>query len=126
MTRQGHHPAVVVETSPMNYQVWIRLSKDPIPNALATQSAKVLAEHYDGDPNSADWRHFGRLAGFTNRKPVHMRSSGSPYVLAHDCDGLIAPNAQDILHQAQTRLQAKDVTKIREFSSAEACSILCR
>ncbi|MDE7981767.1 MULTISPECIES: RepB family DNA primase [Enterobacterales] len=30
-----------------------------------------MASEYDADPASADSRHYGRLAGFTNRKDKH-------------------------------------------------------
>ena len=58
--RDGLGPAVVTETSPRNYQAWVRLSPAPLVPALATQAAKELAARYDGDPASADWRHYGR------------------------------------------------------------------
>lgn len=75
-------PACVVESSPMNYQVWVRVSNDPVNEALATALAVTLADRYGGDPASADWRHFGRLVGFTNRKPKYIKEDGSyPYVL---------------------------------------------
>ena len=35
-----------------------------------------MAARYGGDPNSIDWRHFGRLAGFTNRKPQYVDEAG--------------------------------------------------
>lgn len=80
--------ACVTETSPLNYQVWIRVSYIPIENALATATARVLAERYNTDLNSADWRHFGRLSGFTNRKPEHIQSNGRfPFVLLRNATG---------------------------------------
>jgi hypothetical protein len=39
-------------------------------------AAELLAERYGGDLGSADWRHFGRLAGFTNPKPSPRLASG--------------------------------------------------
>lgn len=77
--------AAVVESSQMNFQVWVRVSEQPLPPDLATAAAKILAARYQGDPNSASWKHFGRLSGFTNRKPEHIRNNGtSPYVLLHE------------------------------------------
>jgi len=43
-------PAVVTETSALNYQAWVRLSPAPLAPLLATQAAKELAARYDGDP----------------------------------------------------------------------------
>lgn len=73
LARDGLAPAVVVETSPSNFQTWVRVSEVPIAEEVATAAARILAERYGGDSNSADWRHFGRLAGFTNRKKHHER-----------------------------------------------------
>ncbi len=74
--------ACVIESSPMNYQAWMRVSNEPVNEALATALAATLAIRYGGDPNSADWRHFGRLVGFTNRKPQYVKDDGSyPYVV---------------------------------------------
>jgi RepB DNA-primase from phage plasmid len=44
--------------------------------AMSTRAAKALVERFGVDPSSADWRHFGRLAGFTNSKRVR-RATGS-------------------------------------------------
>ena len=66
----------MIETSPGNFQAWVRVSKEPIPERLATEVARELAREYAGDPASADWRHFGRLARFTNRKKVHQKQDG--------------------------------------------------
>jgi hypothetical protein len=33
-------------------------------------------DRFRGDPGAADWRHFGRLAGFTNRKPAYAGRDG--------------------------------------------------
>jgi len=75
---QGHAPSVVVQTSPGRMQAWIRVSNQPLPTALATRIAKRLAQLYAADLASADWRHVGRLAGFTNRKPQRCQGDGLP------------------------------------------------
>jgi len=75
---QGHEPSVMVETSPGRMQAWIHVSSQPLPPALATRIAKHLAQLYAADLASADWRHVGRLAGFTNRKPQRCQGDGLP------------------------------------------------
>ena len=69
MTDAGFQPAAVVETSPGNFQVWLNHGRILSDRTFSTQAAKELARRFGGDPSSADWRHFGRLAGFTNQKP---------------------------------------------------------
>jgi len=105
MTADGLAPAVVVETSPGNHQAWVRVAPTPIEPTLATAAAKLLAERYDGDPNSAAWHHYGRLAGFTNRKPVHQRPDGTyPVVLLRAAPGGEAPAGARFLQAARERL----------------------
>lgn len=107
MEADGIEPAAVIETSPKNYQVWVRVSREPLEEKLATQIAKNLAQQYGGDPNSAAWRHFGRLAGFTNRKPKHIKRDGNyPYVLAdkYKCSGKMASMASKLLDKAREDL----------------------
>lgn len=75
MKREGFQPAVVVETSRGNFQAWL---KHPVvlPREVSTAAARELAARFGGDPGAADWRHFGRLGGFTNRKPMHAMEDG--------------------------------------------------
>jgi hypothetical protein len=60
MKAEGFEPAVIVETSPYNFQAWLNHGQ-VLEAATSTRSAKRLAERFGGDPSSADWRHFGRL-----------------------------------------------------------------
>jgi len=47
----------------------VRVSPAPLEPAVATAIARHLARTYGGDGGSAEGRHLGRLAGFTNQKP---------------------------------------------------------
>ena len=67
MRAEGFRPALVVETSPGNFQAWLKHSRR-LSKELSTAAARALAQEFGGDLGAADWRHFGRLAGFTNRK----------------------------------------------------------
>lgn len=103
----GLAPAVIVETSPGNSQAWLRVSQQPVAPEQATMAAKILSERYGGDPASAEWRHFGRLAGFTNRKPKHRQQSGmQPFVLVREATGATAERGTQLLEEAAARLQA--------------------
>lgn len=75
MTKGGFTPAIVVETSPSNFQAWVNHG-EPLDRRTSTQAARALADRFGGDPGAADWRHFGRLAGFTNRKPTYAGRDG--------------------------------------------------
>jgi len=81
MHGNGHQPCVVLQTSPGHLQVWIQVSAVCLEPATASAIARQLALTYGGDLASADWRHLGRLAGFTNQKPLRRQSNGyAPWV----------------------------------------------
>jgi hypothetical protein len=81
MRAHGHEPCVVLQTSPGNLQVWVHVSATPLPPPLASSIGKQLAQSYGGDLASSDWRHLGRLAGFTNQKPQRRNRRGyAPWV----------------------------------------------
>src|SRR5438552_417553 len=45
MDRDGFHPALVVETSPFNFQAWLK-HPEPLDKQLSTAAARTLAENY--------------------------------------------------------------------------------
>jgi hypothetical protein len=106
MQKEGWTPAAAIETSPGNYQAWIKLSDKPLSAEVRATAARELARHYGGDLNSADSRHYGRLAGFTNQKPKYTRDGRQPYVLAHDCPGTVARAAPAYVGKVQAMLDA--------------------
>jgi len=73
-----HTPCIVVETSSGRQQAWLRVSTQTIRPSWATTMARHLAARYGADLASAEWRHLGRLAGFTNRKPARRQHTGLP------------------------------------------------
>jgi hypothetical protein len=98
----GHDPCVVLQTSPGHLQAWIRLSVSPLEPAVATAAGRLLALAYGGDCASADWRHLGRLAGFTNQKPAR-RTPGpyAPWVKVVDTNFGLATQAAALLQSAR-------------------------
>jgi len=109
LARDGLMPAAVTETSPDTYQAWVRVSDGPLLPEIATEAAREVAERYEGDPKSADWRQYGRLAGFTNQQPEHTRADGQrPYVRLREARGGDAPAAaRDVLAKAQERFEER-------------------
>lgn len=103
MKAAGFPPALVVESSPNNYQAWVAHGQT-LDAATSTAVAKQLASRFDGDPSSADWRHFGRLAGFTNRKPKYQQNGRFPFVKITEADGRIAPGSKELVAQVRAEL----------------------
>ncbi len=103
MRANGHEPCVVLQTSPGHLQAWVHVSEAPLEPAVATMIGRQLARAYGGDLASSDWRHLGRLAGFTNQKPQRRQFHGNaPWVkLLHARVGL-ATCAASLLEQAES------------------------
>ncbi len=97
MRADGFEPAVVVETSPNNFQAWLNHGQ-VLEAAMSTRAAKALVERFRGDPASADWRHFGRLAGFTNPKRERQLPSGMrPFARLRSATGRVYSHAAEFL-----------------------------
>lgn len=102
MRIHGHEPCVVLETSPGHLQAWVRVSTMPLEPALATMLGRFFAERYGGDPASIDWRHLGRLAGFSNFKPAICALTGiAPAVHIIHAEPVLASAAEKTLDAAQ-------------------------
>jgi hypothetical protein len=102
MRAHGHDPCVVLQTSSGRLQAWIRLSTTPLEPAVATAAGKLLAGTYGGDPASTDWRHLGRLAGFTNQKPSRRTPAGlAPWVKVVETKAVFAADAETLLRSAR-------------------------
>lgn len=87
MKSEGFQPALVVETSPGDFQAWLK-HPGALPREISTTAARELAARFDGDLGAADWRHFGRLGGFTNRKPKYAMEEGRyPFVRVLESSG---------------------------------------
>jgi hypothetical protein len=103
MKAEGFAPAAVVETSPGNFQAWLKHG-ETLDEAVSTRAAKLLAERYGGDLGSADWRHFGRLAGFTNPKPNRRLESGlQPFARLLEASGQIYRQAPRFIWRRRGR-----------------------
>jgi hypothetical protein len=102
MRDHGHHPCLVLQTSPGHLQAWVHVCASSLEPFLATVIARQLARLYGGDPASADWCHLGRLAGFTNQKPARRNLRGyAPWVkIVYACSGL-APQASTLVESAR-------------------------
>ncbi len=124
MKTAGFPPALVVETSPRNFQAWLkhphRLDKE-----LGTAVARVLAVQFGGDQGAADWRHYGRLSGFANRKETHRDSATGlfPFVKLIECGGEVYPAAHEFLATIRRQLEQERQRQYqRRFCTSPALS----
>jgi hypothetical protein len=108
----GFDPAVLVQTSPGNYQAWLRHG-ERLEREVSTAAARALAEKFGGDKGAADWRHFGRLGGFSNRKASYqdVMTGLYPFVRVIEAEGRVYPAAgvfvAEIRQQAERRNQER-------------------
>ncbi len=85
-------PAVLIETSPLNYQAFLKLAEVPPDREYARNICLQIAEMFNADRGSAEPDHVGRLPGFTNRKPKHRQPNGYfPYVILHKHMNRVSP-----------------------------------
>jgi hypothetical protein len=106
MHAEGFAPAIVVETSPANFQAWLNHG-EVLDKRTSTAAARALAERFGGDPGAADWRHFGRLAGFTNRKTAYLKLNGlSPFVNVTEHFSGVCPAAAHFLRTVRVPTQS--------------------
>jgi hypothetical protein len=117
MKTEGFRPALVVETSPGNFQAWLKHSRR-LSKELSTAAARELAQEFKGDLGAADWRHFGRLAGFTNRKEKYKTDGLFPFVLLRQANGLPYPEADRFIDQLQRQLDRERQERERRRAAA--------
>jgi len=116
MKLEGFAPAALVQTSPGNFQAWLNHG-EMLEKELSTTAARALAQRFGGDPGAADWRHFGRLAGFTNRKSNRRQDNGLyPFVHLIEGTGIVYPRAGEFVAQLRKEVvnQAEARALLRE------------
>lgn len=122
----GFSPAIIVETSPGNFQAWLNHGRI-LPKAESTAAARALAEKYGGDRGAADWRHFGRLAGLTNRKPKYAGENGLfPFVRLVESSGLPYAERERFVAEIGARLEkepARAAVKFRNRAISEVRAV---
>ena len=113
MAANGFNPAVLVETSPGNFQAWLKHPKT-LSKEVSTAAARALAGRFGGDRSAADWRHFGRLAGFTNRKLKYQSAEGFfPFVRLIAAPGLTYSAADRFLAHVESKLEKETLRRDR-------------
>ena len=104
MRREGFTPAVVVRTSPHNYQAWMRHGEG-LNGETSYVVGKALAEKFGADMGGAPAGHMGRLVGTTNRKEQYRTPEGKfPWVVVNEASGAIYEAAPEFLSGVKQKL----------------------
>lgn len=107
MKAGGFAPAAVVETSPGNFQAWLNHGQ-VLPKQVSTLAARTLAERFGGDRGAADWRHYGRLSGFTNRKSKYRAEDNRyPFVRLIEATGAPYQARQTFLRDLSVKIASQ-------------------
>ena len=120
MKASGFKPAVVVQTSPDNFQAWVK-HPEILDKETSTAASRALAQRFGGDPGSADWRHFGRLSGYTNRKDKYKGSDGLyPFVRLMESNGNEYEKGREFVTAVRTQIEKDRVERARISEAARS------
>jgi hypothetical protein len=121
MKESGFQPAVLVQTSPGNFQAWLNHGR-VLGKELSSAVGKRLAERFGGDIKAAAWRQYGRLAGFTNRKEKHRQSNGLyPFVRLIEVSARVYERAEEFVASV-----AGEIEQAREAAAARREAFLSK
>lgn len=114
MKADGVEPCAIVETSPNNWQTWVRISDKPLPKEVRKLVSATLTEKYDADVGAIGSQRIGRLAGFTNRKEKHLNKDGkSPYCKLVETRAGACTSGNTLVAEAQNKIATDErVAKI--------------
>ena len=117
LVADGFEPCAIIETSPGNYQAWLKHTH-VLPKALGTLAAQALAQQFGADPSAADWRRFGRLPGFTNRRPQHRNAKGLfPFVQLHSHIGQQFTKAESFENKVANLYRSREMERLKQRHS---------
>jgi hypothetical protein len=120
MKSSGFAPALLVETSSGNFQAWLKHPR-VLDKGLGTAVARALAQKFGGDTGAADWRHYGRLSGFVNRKTKHYDASTGlyPFVKVIESRGTIYRASEAFLGEVVTGIEEQRQAELNQRAARE-------
>ena len=127
MKADGLESSLLIQTSPDNFQSWVKLSNSnkPLTKKQLLECSRLLTNLYHGDVGAIGSDRIGRLASFTNRKEKHTDPHGhQPYCLLKENRPEPATNGHLIIAQAD-ELIANDVVskeRLKRFTAIELAS----
>ena len=97
MDARGWHSAAVVEVQHGRFQAWIKLSRQPVADALRDQAASRLASDLFRSGSAITVAEFGALAGLTCHAPGMAEGQAARYALLQASSGIVAAAAAPCL-----------------------------
>ena len=99
MDARGWHSAAVVEVRRGRFQAWIKLSGQPVADALRHQAASRLASDLFRSGSAITVAEFGALAGLTCHAPGMAEGQAARYALLQTSSGTVAAAAAPCLER---------------------------
>ena len=118
LVADGYRPAVVLESSPGNYQAILTVPKlgTPYDKDVGNRLSDTLNREY-GDPKLSGAIHPHRAPGFENRKPKHQREDGSyPEVRLLKAERRECGKALTLSREIDAEYQRKTVEKAAKIA----------
>lgn len=94
-------PCILMETSPNNYQAFLKLSKMPENREDALLICRTLAETFQADMGAAKPEQVGRMPFFTNRKEKHFKNGKYPFVKLHKAENRTSNYIPEVSRQGR-------------------------
>lgn len=117
MERQGVAPAVVTETSTNKFQAWIKLPQ-AVEQRVALEISRGLVERFGADKGAIGTDRFGKLPGFTNRKPEREYERNgkilAPFVRLIAATGAVIERGAELIAYAKRIAHEKLNAEVRD------------
>ena len=115
MKQEGYTPAVVVRTSPNNYQAWMRHG-EALSGEASYAVGKALAQKFGADVGAAPAGHMGRLVGTTNRKEKYETAEGKfPWVVVTEASGSVYEAAPEFVAEVKRHMAIEANQRYKKY-----------
>lgn len=105
----GIEPCAIVESSPNNWQAWIRLSDKPLDKKVRLEISRKLTIKYEADSQTSGSARLGRICGFRQLKEEHLNAvAKSPYVKLTETRAGVCSAGPTLVKEVQDALIADE------------------
>ncbi len=118
MISKGYQPCLVVETSPHNYQVHLKMPS-VVDDDIKDKMQRLLINHYETDKGATGLNRLWRLGGFTNKKDKHKDARGyQPFVKVISSSGQTFSSFDKLHAYAKKQLEEVQAHQVQVQSKA--------
>ena len=122
----GLSPAVTLETSPQEYEAWIKLSEMPTADSIRSAILAGAKRHLKFPETGSDINAYGYLAGLTNHTAAMRDYRPSRFVVARTAEGTVARNGKKLIDAIEASYGRSIATPVQERSEPNERQIVER